>query len=423
MSNKYNNGKIYKLVCEDGCYYIGSTIQKLNLRFNSHKKSSKKEVCNVYDHINDIGWDKVQIELVENYSCNNKQELNKREQYYIDQSIDDLQCLNNEFEEIDDIVENDNIVNEISDSKILDSKISDSEISDSEISDNDSYQDGKIYKLVCKDGHYYIGSTTTSLIKRFGCHKYSIKNNTNGGKYVYFNSLPITDIHIELIENYPCNTKKELRKREDYYIQFSLADKYCLNTFRAFQSEDDKKDSKRLYYTLNIETIKENMKVYYEENKETIIESHREYNKENREKVDAYQAQYRLDNAEKRREYTKQYVKEHQEQVKETKKKYKAENVEKNAAYWREYNNKEENKEKIQKYKEKWAKKYKEENIELIAKKRNEKRIIREEKKQERIKHDRTIIQCICDGSYQNYQKKRHEENKKHITFITNIEI
>ena len=104
MSNKYNNGKIYKLVCEDGCYYIGSTIQKLNLRFNSHKKSSKKEVCNVYDHINDIGWDKVQIELVENYSCNNKQELNKREQYYIDQSIDDLQCLNNEFEEIDETV-------------------------------------------------------------------------------------------------------------------------------------------------------------------------------------------------------------------------------------------------------------------------------------------------------------------------------
>jgi len=40
--------------------------------------------------------------------------------------------------------------------------------------------------------------------------------------------------------------------------------------------------------------------------------------------------------------------------------------------------------------------------------------------KQERIKHDRTIIQCICGGSYQNYQKKRHEENKKHMAFITN---
>jgi hypothetical protein len=410
MSNKYKNGQIYKIICEDGCYYIGSTIQKLNHIFNSHKKSSKKVVCRVYDHINIIGWDKVQIELVENYSCNNKQELNKREQYYIDQSNDDLLCLNNEFEEIDDIVENDNI----------DIDISDNKSNSSSDSDNDSYQDGKIYKLVCKDGHYYIGSTTTSLIKRFSSHKYSIKNNTSGGKYAYFYSLPITDIHIELIENYPCNTNDELRKREDYYIQFSLSDKYCLNTFRAFQSEDDKKDSKRYYYTLNIDKIKENMKTYYEANKKTIIESHRDYNQENREKVDAYQAQYRLDNAEKRREYSKQYTKEHQEQVKETKKKYDEKNREKNTTYWKEYNNKEENKEKIQKYKEKWAKKYKEENIELIVKKRNEKRIIREEKKQERIKHDRTIIQCICGGSYQNYQKKRHEENKKHITFITN---
>jgi len=410
MSNIYNNGKIYKLVCEDECYYIGSTIQKLNHRFNNHKTLSKKVVCRVYDHINTIGWDKVQIELVENYSCNNKQELNKREQYYVDQSNDDLLCLNNEFEEIDDIVENDNI----------DIDISDNKSNSSSDSDNDSYQDGKIYKLVCKDGHYYIGSTTTSLIKRFGCHKYSITKNTNGGKYTYFSSLPITDIHIELIENYPCNTKKELRKREDYYIQFSLSDKYCLNTFRAFQSEDDKKDSKRYYYTLNIDKIKENMKIYYEANKETIIESHREYNEENREKVDSYQAQYRLDNAEKRREYSKQYTKEHQEQVKETKKKYDEKNREKNTSYWKEYNNKEENKEKIQKYKKKWLKKYKEENIELIAKKRNEKRIIREEKKQERIKHDRTIIQCICGGSYQNYQKKRHEENKKHMAFITN---
>ena len=76
MSNKYKNGQIYKLVCEDGCYYIGSTIQKLNYIFNSHKKSSKKVVCRVYDHINIIWWDKVHIELVENYSCNNKQELN-----------------------------------------------------------------------------------------------------------------------------------------------------------------------------------------------------------------------------------------------------------------------------------------------------------------------------------------------------------
>lgn len=42
MSNKYNNSKIYKLICDDGHYYIGSTTQKLNHRFNNHKTLSKK---------------------------------------------------------------------------------------------------------------------------------------------------------------------------------------------------------------------------------------------------------------------------------------------------------------------------------------------------------------------------------------------
>jgi hypothetical protein len=43
---------------------------------------------------------------------------------------------------------------------------------------------------------------------------------------------------------------------------------------------------------------------------------------------------------------------------------------------------------------------------------------IREEKKQTRITHDRTIISCDCGGSYQNYQKKRHMESKKHQHFM-----
>ena len=422
MSIKYNNGKIYKLVCEDGCYYIGATIQKLNHIFNSHKKSSKKVVCRVYDHINIIGWDKVQIELVELYPCNNKQELNKREQYYIDQANHHLPCLNNDFESESESESESETESESkseteseseseseteSESKSESETESESEY-ESESKSENKYQNGKIYKLVCKDGHYYIGSTIQELKLRFNSHKSSSSTNNTSRVYTYINTIGWDKVKIKLIEKYPCELKSNLNEREEYYINKSKTDILCLNINRAYLSEEKRR---------------ENMKVYYEENKETIIESHREYNEENREKVDAYHVQYRLDNAEKRREYNKQYVKEHQEQVKETKKKYKAENREKNTAYWREYNNKEENKEKIQKYKEKWAKKYKEENIELIAKKRNEKRIIREEKKQERIKHDRTIIQCICGGSYQNYQKKRHEENKKHITFITNIEI
>ena len=72
MENKYQNGKIYKLVCNDGYYYIGSTTQELNNRLNNHIYLSKSCVNKVYHYINFIGWDNVTITLIENYSCNSK---------------------------------------------------------------------------------------------------------------------------------------------------------------------------------------------------------------------------------------------------------------------------------------------------------------------------------------------------------------
>lgn len=267
------------------------------------------------------------------------------------------------------------------------------------------YDNGKIYKLICDDDHYYIGSTTQKLNHRFNNHKTSAKTGTSKA-YTYINSIGWDKVKIELVEDFPCTIKSELNTREEYYISKSKSDQLCLNINSAL---------------LTPEKRKENKKNHYEANKEAIIESHREYNEKNREKVDAYHAQYRLDNAEKRREYSRQYVLEHPEQVKETTKKYNEENKEKINAYWREYNNKEENKEKVRKIKQKSAQKIKEQNSDKIAEEKEEMKKTREEKKQARIAHDRTIIKCTCGGSYQNYQKKRHEENKKHIKFITEI--
>jgi hypothetical protein len=105
MENKYNNGKIYKLICEDGHYYIGSTIQKLNLRFNHHKGSSKKSTSKVYTYINNIGWDKVKIELIEDYPCNTKSELNERVSVLIEESKNNIYCLNHKQNERN-IIEN-----------------------------------------------------------------------------------------------------------------------------------------------------------------------------------------------------------------------------------------------------------------------------------------------------------------------------
>lgn len=87
--NNYENGKIYKLTDNtNNNVYIGSTIQTLNRRLQKHVsdykgilKGWRKAVCASYDIIKN---DNYKIELIVNYPCNNKRELEKKEQEYID---------------------------------------------------------------------------------------------------------------------------------------------------------------------------------------------------------------------------------------------------------------------------------------------------------------------------------------------------
>jgi len=89
--NKYQNGKIYKLVHDDKVIYVGSTISKLNKRFVEHKGKSKRNPDRkIYKFISNVGWNNVNIELIENFNCNNKKELELRERYYIELLKPDL---------------------------------------------------------------------------------------------------------------------------------------------------------------------------------------------------------------------------------------------------------------------------------------------------------------------------------------------
>jgi len=79
----YKNGKIYKM-CYNDDMYIGSTCCSLKKRFREHKcrglNYNKNRLC--YKNIDN--WDDVSIELIEDYPCDNKLDLLKRERYYID---------------------------------------------------------------------------------------------------------------------------------------------------------------------------------------------------------------------------------------------------------------------------------------------------------------------------------------------------
>ena len=82
LMNKYQNGKIYKLVCDNSpLVYYGSTSQKyLCDRLASHKYNCKKRNCGSKELFN-LG--KVSIHLIEKYPCNSKKELEDREKIYI----------------------------------------------------------------------------------------------------------------------------------------------------------------------------------------------------------------------------------------------------------------------------------------------------------------------------------------------------
>ncbi len=82
----YQNGKIYKLCNNvDDEIYVGSTCNPLRIRKGQHKSQAKTQLNReVYKHLNEVGWENVEIILIENHACESKDELHKRERYWID---------------------------------------------------------------------------------------------------------------------------------------------------------------------------------------------------------------------------------------------------------------------------------------------------------------------------------------------------
>jgi hypothetical protein len=143
------------------------------------------------------------------------------------------------------------------------------------------YQKGKIYKLWSPQGNeIYIGSTVNSLAKRLSHHK--SHHNPCNSKYLFEN---YDDVRIELVEEYPCNNKMELNKKEGQHIR----NNECLNRFIAGRTqkeynEDNKEhilEYKKEWYENNKDHKKEYGKEYYENNKE----QKKEYYENNKEKI------------------------------------------------------------------------------------------------------------------------------------------
>ncbi len=82
----YNKGKIYTIRCTEdtALIYVGSTTQLLSQRWTDHKKGCNNEKSSMYhtklfETIRKIGLEKFYIELYEDYPCESKENLLKRE--------------------------------------------------------------------------------------------------------------------------------------------------------------------------------------------------------------------------------------------------------------------------------------------------------------------------------------------------------
>ena len=86
--NKYNSSKIYKITSpHTHLIYIGSTINKLKKRFYNHISICNKTKSKYITQLGDA-----EIELIEEYNCNNRKELARREGEHIRANLEN--CLN-----------------------------------------------------------------------------------------------------------------------------------------------------------------------------------------------------------------------------------------------------------------------------------------------------------------------------------------
>ena len=71
-------------------FYVGSTKQTLNKRFNDHKSDSKRKNSKLWNLMKEIGANQFYILEIETINNINKSEALKREQYYINKYNPDL---------------------------------------------------------------------------------------------------------------------------------------------------------------------------------------------------------------------------------------------------------------------------------------------------------------------------------------------
>ena len=165
------------------------------------------------------------------------------------------------------------------------------------------YENGKIYKIVnVVNDDVYVGSTYNMLCRRMEKHRSHRTQYAHRPLYKLMNEIGVDKFRIELIEDYPCSNKENLRKREGYFIR-------QMGTLNVVIEDRTAKE----YKETNKELIQAKWKEYYETHKDKLIEKARGYRATHKEE----QKQYKLNNTEHILAQNKEYyqrAKEHKQE-------------------------------------------------------------------------------------------------------------
>jgi hypothetical protein len=154
------------------------------------------------------------------------------------------------------------------------------------------YQQAKIYKLWSPSKNLiYYGSTTQTLAHRLSSHLKDYKR-YNKGCYHYvtsFKILEFEDYKIELVEDYPCNNRQQLCKKEGEHIKANECVNKRIDGRTPKEYRDNNIDKAKQYRENN----RQQQKQYRENNKDKIKENAKKYRDANADKIKQYNREYR----------------------------------------------------------------------------------------------------------------------------------
>jgi len=182
-----------------------------------------------------------------------------------------------------------------------------------------NYQNGKIYKLCCKDPSItdiYVGSTLNQY-QRKARHKI-VCNNPNG-KFYNMNLYQFIRAHggfdewnLIVLEEYAAENKNDLLWKEREWVEKLQP---SLNSIRPIATKEENDESARKWCEENKEYIKEQQKNYREEHREEIKENKAKYYQTNQELFKELAKKRYENNKEKVLEYQKEYRKNNKDKI------------------------------------------------------------------------------------------------------------